>query len=325
MDRPEPVLVRKEYTGEPLVGAVAVAAGANHSCAIVESEEAGVSEIYCWGSNNTCQVLFSTDTPYADGAVQRDLTWSDARAITLGDSFTCVTRTSGALNCWGFNADSQLGRRGNWCTSEIGTIELGGLQASAGGGHACALRSSVSVDGRVDVYCWGRNTDGQCGLSGTSRMSVASPVRVDLSHSAIALSASLGAPASTFTCAVLDNNNVSCWGANNYAQLGREYDSASPNNQGPQRIDGLEEITAVAAGGVQACAIDSSGHVLCWGGNLYGERGDDTLRNRRHTPRQVDGISDLTVTAITAGLEHTCILGRVDGSGVEEVRCWETT
>ena len=69
------------------------------------------------------------------------------------------------------------------------------------------------------------------------------------------------------------------------------------------------------AGDTFSCALSSSGGVVCWGSNAYGQLGDGTTTDRL-TPVQVSGLAS-GVRAIGAGAYHTCAL--LTGGAV---RCW---
>lgn len=82
----------------------------------------------------------------------------------------------------------------------------------------------------------------------------------------------------------------------------------------------LDNVTAIAAGLIQTCALKSDTSVWCWGDNGTGELGNAT-NSSSNVPVKVSGTGGsgfLTgVTAITSGWYHTCAL-MADST----VRCW---
>ncbi|MEO7117859.1 MAG: hypothetical protein ABIZ34_02680, partial [Candidatus Limnocylindrales bacterium] len=85
---------------------------------------------------------------------------------------------------------------------------------------------------------------------------------------------------------------------------------------------GTGTATEIAVGGWHTCALKPDLTVWCWGWDLDGQLGDGTTgdsNQQRLLPVQVHrGVGMLTnVTAITAGLYHTCAL-RTDAT----VWCW---
>src|SRR4051812_11098581 len=82
--------------------------------------------------------------------------------MAAGTSHTCCVLTSGAVQCWGSNAEGQLGNGGmdQGVFAPAGTVNLGGakaVQVAAGKTHTCVLLNTQ------DVICWGGNTAGQLG------------------------------------------------------------------------------------------------------------------------------------------------------------------
>ena len=121
----------------------------------------------------------------------------------------------------------------------------------------------------------------------------------------------------THTCAILDDGSVSCWGQNNFGQLG---DGTTTDRNAPTQISSLgtdRTAVAITAGDFHTCAILDDGSVSCWGSNNYGQIGDGTTTDR-NTPTPTSSLgTDRTAVAITAGGLHTCAI-LDDGS----VSCW---
>ncbi len=144
-----------------------------------------------------------------------------------------------------------------------------------------------------------RNTPTQTSSLGTDRTAVA----ITAGHS--------------HTCAILDDGSVSCWGRNNYGQLG---DGTTTDRNTPTQTSSLgtdRTAVAITAGHSHTCAILDDGSVSCWGRNTYGGLGDGTNTDR-NTPTQTSSLgTDRTAVAITAGDFHTCAI-LDDGS----VSCW---
>ena len=68
------------------------------------------------------------------------------------------------------------------------------------------------------------------------------------------------------TCVIDNHNEVWCWGANTFGQLGRGYASDEVLPQ-PQAIQGLKATSISEAGNGQTCAVTTEDSVVCWGIN----------------------------------------------------------
>jgi alpha-tubulin suppressor-like RCC1 family protein len=188
---------------------------------------------------------------------------------------------------------------------------------AASGQETCALLAGGGVD------CWGANDHGQLG-DGTSSgpescngyPCATRPVAVSATARATAIA--LGGD---HACALLAGGRVDCWGANDHGQLGNGTSSGPQNCNGypcatrPVAVSGLENATAIAAGGAHTCALVAGGHVECWGDDTYGQLGDPASGGPHGcsagdpcatTPVVVSGIS--AATAVVAGNDHSCAL-----------------
>ena len=264
------------------------------------------------------------------------------QALTGGSYHTCAIVGGGDVKCWGYNATGQLGlgdtdNRGD-DTAEMGddlpTVDLGtGRTATAiigGYDNTCAI-----LDGG-DVKCWGSNTFAQLGLGDhddrgdeTGEMGDNLPT-VDLGtgRTATAIAAD-----DLFTCALLDNGAVKCWGNNAFGQLGLG-DTARRGDGAGEMGDSLPAVdlgtgrtaTAITTGSNHTCALLDNSTVKCWGAGSVGSLGQGSGNNRGDGPGEMgDSLATTnlgtgrTATVLTAGQGHTCAV--LDNAAL---KCWGT-
>lgn len=85
-----------------LSSVVAVAAGAQHACALIES-----GKVLCWGDNKSGVLGNGSEDPSM--VPTEVLGLADAVEITAGSHHNCARVASGAVHCWGDNTYGQLG------------------------------------------------------------------------------------------------------------------------------------------------------------------------------------------------------------------------
>jgi len=120
-----------------------------------------------------------------------------------------------------------------------------------------------------------------------------------------------------FSCALLTDGSVQCWGSNSRGQLG---DGTTDNRSRPVVVDGLAGgVVQLAAGTNHACAVLQDQRVKCWGRNDSGQLGDGSTVDRSiPVAVKVEAGGDLTgVVEVGAGNAHTC--ARLDTGAV---KCW---
>jgi alpha-tubulin suppressor-like RCC1 family protein len=277
-------------------GATAMAAGAQHTCAVI-----GGGAVKCWGDDGSGQL--------GDNATTQRLTpvvvsgQAGLRTMTAGGLHTCALVSGGGVKCWGSNDNGQLGD--NSTTQRLTAVDVVGLTngviaLATGAGHSCALTSGGGVK------CWGLNGNGQLGDSSTVQR--LTPVDV----SGLTSGVKSIAAGDSHTCALTNAGGVKCWGLNSTGQLG---DSTVTQRLVPVDVVGLASgVMAIEAGAAHTCALMNSGGVKCWGWNGYGQVGDNST-TQRQVPVDVSGLLS-GASVIAVGQYHTCALA---GSGV---KCW---
>lgn len=154
-------------------------------------------------------------------------------SLALGYNHACGILNNGSIKCWGSSGNDRLG---NGATQDIGdgagemgdalpvsNLGTGRTATSISSGlpqlspHTCA----VLDDGMVK--CWGYNSHGQLGIGNTTTMGSSADKMgdnlstVDLGTGRTAVDVSVG---NQFSCALLDNGDVKCWGRNSNGELG---------------------------------------------------------------------------------------------------------
>jgi alpha-tubulin suppressor-like RCC1 family protein len=276
---------------------VDLCAGEAHTCALRAS-----GTLYCWGSNEHGQLglgdLAPRSTPTA-------LPASAFVRVACGGENTCALSAEGALYCWGNNLEGQNGQGDAAGTPDLSTPtrvapELAFYDVSVGQGHVCAVTRGGAL------YCWGRNTQGQLGVS-TENVQLRSPQRVDPGRTYRTVSAG-----QAHSCGITRQGQLVCWGVDERGRLGLG-PSAGDRPLGPTPVGDASDYVRVRAAWFQTCALRAGGRLFCWGRNVEGQLGVGDYADR-DSPAEVapSGWLDVTVAHF-----HSCGLRAGD-----EVYCW---
>ena len=269
--------------------AVAVSAGGQHTCAILDN-----GDLKCWGRDNNGQLgdggsNANTNAP-SSTAINLG-TGRTAVAVVAGQEHTCVILDNGDLKCWGRNGNGQLGY-GNWVSTNAPSstaINLGtgrtAVAVVAGFYHTCAILDNG------DMKCWGRDNNGALGDGvGNTDINTPSSTAIDLGtgRTAVALSAGWD-----HTCAILDNGSLKCWGSDASGQLGNGAATsgiwlAAPSTT-PIDLGTGRTAVMVSADNSATCAVLDNGDLKCWGYDAYGQLGDGGSNTNQISPVSVSG------------------------------------
>jgi alpha-tubulin suppressor-like RCC1 family protein len=349
---PPPSAANAEVSNELLLAAglgTPVINGGFHACAILEG-----GAVKCWGDNSLGQLGLGDTNPHGDSVAEMGNglptvslgAGRTAKALTAGWAHTCAILDTDEIKCWGYNGDGVLGlgdnnHRGDE-PSEMGdslpAVDLGAGRTAktvaAGPLHTCAI---LDTD---EIKCWGNNGGAQLGVGDgfdrgdeTGEMGDYLPV-VNLGTGRTAKSIALGGdPAGVgHTCALLDNNQVKCWGYNAFGQLGQgtsDLRGDDPGEMGnalpPVSLGPNLTVKGLAAGFAHTCAVFDNFQVKCWGRNDFGQLGQGDVTQRGDNPGEM-GSSLLPISlgagkkakGITAFYHSTC----VQLNFVNQVKCW---
>ena len=268
--------LRRAYRGAsgPPPGAPALHAldaGWLHTCGLTAG-----GEIVCWGDDDRGQLGRASAGPAARTVEGLD---GGAVALAAGGLHTCAVLTDGSVSCWGNGSHGQLGREIDGDSpAPLAVPGLSGpaVSLAAGAYHSCALLEGGAVS------CWGDNRFGQLGDGTRTGRPQPRPV------AALAAPVRELAAGTAFTCALLADGRVQCWGSNALGELGSGDFSDAPLSRdsppappSPSLVQGLPEgAVSLRAAGDHACAVLARGSVSCWGGNSSGQLGDGTTVDR---------------------------------------------
>ena len=264
----------------------AVAAGAEHSLAVTST-----GAVFAWGYNADGQ-LGDGGTGASDVPVSVSLpTGTKVTAVAAGALHSLALTSTGAVLAWGYNVDGELGDGGTTNSDVPVKVNLPPgtkvTAVAAGGYYSLALTSTGAV------LAWGYNVDGELGDGNTTNSDV--PVKVKLpAGTKVTGVAAGGLPEGVgmdtagpgHSLAVTSKGAVLAWGYNVDGELG---DGNRANSDVPVKVKlpRGRRVTAVAAGELHSLAVTSTGAVLSWGGNNFGQLGDKSYEGS-DVPVRVD-------------------------------------
>ena len=287
-----------------------ISAGYTHSCLIRNGKA------YCWGDNSDGELgnnsTVSSSVPVAV-STSGVLSGMILTQIVAGFFFTCALSATGAVYCWGYNADGELGNNSTANSSVPVAVSTSGVLAGVtvtqitadSGFNACALGSNGLA------YCWGGNSDGQLGNNTVTSSRV--PVAVSTAGVLSGVTLTQISVGNIFSCALGSTGAAYCWGYNASGQLGNGLTASSsvPVAVTATGVLAGKTLTEVSAGASFTCALGGTGVPYCWGLDGSGQLGNSsTTTSSVPVAVTVTGVlAGVTLTQVSAGNTATCAVG----------------
>ena len=283
-----------------------------HTCAILDN-----ASTMCWGSDGDGRLGDGGE----DNAVSKPTGFvinpegESFKSIHAGHENTCGITDSGKLYCWGNNNNGKNGI-GSTNTEKLPSTPVTFNQNTTIEKLSMGLYHSCAIDSDNTVWCWGRAWNGNLG-SGDGNADQYAPVQVELpGENDFATEIAAG---ERFTCALLGNGAISCWGHDGNNQLGDSADTTGDQNT-PQSYVSLPSgriAVDIDAGQNHACAVLDNGSIVCWGYNNYGKLGSSFSSLANSLPVYINTTQNKSFTQVSTGYDHTCALLE-NGTGM----CW---
>ncbi|MQY14334.1 hypothetical protein SRB5_44980 [Streptomyces sp. RB5] len=253
-------------------------------------------KVLAWGQNNAGQLGDGTMTDHRT-PMPVDLP-ADATivAIAAGSMHGLALASDGRLFAWGNNDRGQLGDGS--VINRLTPVEVDLPPGTTVTQLAAGLSHTLALTSVGEVLAWGGNDRGQLGDGTVTEHHVPTPV--DLASGITVTEIAAG---DIHSLAVTSEGEALAWGYNAGGQLG---DGSATDRRVPTpvHLPSGTVVTGIAGGSSHSLAVTSTGDVLTWGYNLYGQLGDDSTANQ-FLPVQALLPPGVTATAVGAGMFHS--------------------
>ncbi len=251
----------------------------NHKCTTIPADCTGIT---C-SNHGTCQIAINV------AICNCDLGYQDN-----DDNLTCEPDCNSVNNC-GVNATSCDDSTGiavcNCANNYYGNSQYECVSPCE---NITCNNGICIADGVTESHC-------QCntGYHDYNDLCLADPIKVSVGN--------------YFTCSLLSDKTIVCFGDNKLGQLGNGTTN-NISNFNLTAVSDIDNATDIITGNEHACALLEDKTVKCWGNNQYGQLGNGNFENS-NSPVTVKDLAN--VISLKAGAYHNCAL-LADG----KVKCW---
>lgn len=269
-----------DSSSEVTVSAVQSRSTSRPVCRIVRNTSSGASRVLCAGSaSRGSLILGPSGVSNVNHSVDPN-TWyavsipGNVKQLALGESHACALTSTGAVYCWGANADGQLGVAPS--ASSLTPVraqrlgrELIASHLAAAGNLTCAITVSLGILPGTDmpesdgmVYCFGavvsnlnyrhRFASGLAARQYRGGLGLSDPPLGYVDFRKVAMNESMG-------CALMNGGRVFCWEA-----LGMSPGVPVLKELFPNLGSAAPRFSSISAANGLMCGL-ASARLYCWG------------------------------------------------------------
>ena len=209
-----------------------VIVGSEHTCALSLD-----GKVKCWGDNSSGQLGVGSNVRHGElpDTMGKNLPVVNlgsnvvAKDICAGRGYSCALTSDGRVKCWGGAGNGSLGQ-GRRISVGSDPSQMGDALPYTDLGAdfkvsslACGEYHSCAINQEGKAKCWGSNGSGQLGIESNATLGLKPDdmgdhlpfVMIDQKIKQMSLGA-------RFSCALVSDGSIKCWGENTYGNAGIE-------------------------------------------------------------------------------------------------------
>jgi alpha-tubulin suppressor-like RCC1 family protein len=265
---PSPTLVDGSFPAS----ITSIGVGYAHGC--VRASGGGAT---CFGSNALGELGNGTVLPATGALGATAVSGHSFSQLSVGAFHTCGVE-AGDVVCWGTNFNFSFGpglaSGGAFPTPTVLSIAFDVTNVEAGSAVTCVK------DLASQTLCWGANVAGQLGRGPlTASAGEGTPALISNTSNFASIALSRLNSTVSHACGIAASGTVSCWGAAEASQLGRNgtemctVGAAISCGPSPAVIGSALSYKQLAPGRDHTCGLTTDGEIYCWGSDVRRQLG----------------------------------------------------